>query len=65
MTEEEERRYRAHMQALLNQNSKTIILSEISDDDLIAELGRRLKAEKMAILGSAEALKGGIQSGWY
>lgn len=64
MTEEEEKRYRAHMQALLNQN-KRIVLSEISDEDLLAEIGRRMKAEKDAILGSAKALQGGIQNGWY
>lgn len=64
MTEEEKKRYRAHIQGLLNQE-KELVLSEISDEDLVNEIGRRLKAEKTAILGSAEALKGGIQHGWH
>lgn len=64
MTEEEKKRYRAHIQALLKQE-RELVLSEISDEDLLDEISRRLKAEKKAILGSAEALKGGIQNGWY
>jgi len=41
MTEEEEKRYRAHIQCLLKQ-CKHLVLSEIEDDDLTAETNRRL-----------------------
>lgn len=64
MTEEEEKRYRNHIQTLIRQN-KDLVLSEIPDEYLLEEIGKRLKEEKKAILGSAEALKGGIQNGWY
>lgn len=60
MTNEETKRYRAHIQALLN-NSKELVLDEIPDEDLIAELSKRLKAERKAILNGVEALKGGIR----
>lgn len=60
MTNEETKRYRAHIQALLN-NSKELVLEEISDDDLVAEIDKRLKAERKAIMNGVEALKGGMR----
>ena len=63
MTEEELKRYQNHIKALLTEQ-KELVLDAISDEDLIDELGRRLKAERMAIVNSAKALKGGMHNGW-
>lgn len=58
MTEEEQRRYREHVQTLLKQ-CKHLVLSEIEDEDLTEEIQFRLLSRKNTILNTANILKGG------
>lgn len=64
MTEEEQLRYRAHVQTLLKQ-CKHLVLSEIDDEDLTEEIKFRLLSRKSTIIDSVNTLKGGGSGEWH
>lgn len=64
MTEEEQLRYREHIQTLLKQ-CKHLVLSELEDEDLTEEIQFRLLSRKNTIIDSVNALRGGGNNEWH
>lgn len=64
MTEEEQLRYREHIQTLLKQ-CKHLVLSEIDDVDMVDEIQFRLLSRKNTIIDSVNALRGDGNNEWH